>query len=189
MILIDNGHGYNTAGKRSPIWADGTQLLEWQFNRKVARELSAQLFDRNIPNCLVVPEDYDIPLNHRIERINMLCKKYDDCRLISIHANAGGGTGWEIFTSKGETQSDAWATQFIHHADRLLPFPVRKDYTDGDPDKEASFYLLKHSHCPAVLTENLFMDREEDCRYLMSEEGVRKVVEVHLGGVGEIRLL
>ena len=31
-ILIDNGHGRATAGKRSPVWPDGKQLFEYEFN-------------------------------------------------------------------------------------------------------------------------------------------------------------
>lgn len=27
-ILLDNGHGEDTKGKRSPVWKDGSQLLE-----------------------------------------------------------------------------------------------------------------------------------------------------------------
>ena len=40
-ILLDNGHGYDTPGKRSPIWPDGSQLFEWEFNRvdKIASKL------------------------------------------------------------------------------------------------------------------------------------------------------
>ena len=33
---------------------------------------------------------------------------------------------------------------------------IRKDNSDGDPDKEYNFYILKHTQCPAVLTENFF---------------------------------
>lgn len=32
-ILIDNGHGKETPGKRSPVWPDGSQLYEYEFNR------------------------------------------------------------------------------------------------------------------------------------------------------------
>ena len=31
-VIIDNGHGIDTKGKRSPKWADGSQLFEWEFN-------------------------------------------------------------------------------------------------------------------------------------------------------------
>ena len=33
---------------------------------------------------------------------------------------------------------------------------LRTDYADNDPDKESNFYVLKHTNCPAVLTENFF---------------------------------
>ena len=33
LIIIDEGHGRDTPGKRSPLWSDGTQLYEWEFNR------------------------------------------------------------------------------------------------------------------------------------------------------------
>lgn len=36
-IVIDNGHGRETAGKRSP---DG-RLLEWSYNREIARRVVA----------------------------------------------------------------------------------------------------------------------------------------------------
>jgi len=33
---------------------------------------------------------------------------------------------------------------------------LRTDFSDGDADKEAHLYVLKHTECPAVLTENFF---------------------------------
>jgi N-acetylmuramoyl-L-alanine amidase len=33
---------------------------------------------------------------------------------------------------------------------------IRKDMSDGDPDKEANLYVIKNTKCPAVLTENFF---------------------------------
>ena len=38
-ILLDNGHGYDTPGKRSPIWPDGSQLFEWEFNRDIVSRI------------------------------------------------------------------------------------------------------------------------------------------------------
>ena len=40
-ILIDNGHGENTPGKRSPKWADGSQLFEWKYTREIARRVES----------------------------------------------------------------------------------------------------------------------------------------------------
>ena len=57
-ILIDNGHGQETAGKRSP---DG-RLLEWSYNREIARRIVAALQSEHFYASLLVPEDEDIPL-------------------------------------------------------------------------------------------------------------------------------
>lgn len=42
---------------------------------------------------------------------------------------------------------------------------------------------LKHTHCPAVLTENLFMDTERDCRFIMSDQGRDAIAKLHLEGI------
>ena len=60
---------------------------------------------------------------------------------------------------------------------------LRTDYTDADPDQEADFYLLRHTRCPAVLTENLFMDNPSDCAFLLSPEGQQALVDLHVDGI------
>ena len=55
--------------------------------------------------------------------------------------------------------------------------------TDGDPDKEESFYILKHTVCPAVLTENLFQDNKEDVAFLLSPEGKKVIADIHVKGI------
>ena len=54
---------------------------------------------------------------------------------------------------------------------------------DADSDQEADFYLLRHTSCPAVLTENLFMDNPEDCDFLLSKEGQQSLVDLHIDGI------
>ena len=61
-ILIDNGHGLNTPGKRSP---DG-KFLEAIYNREIARRVVADLRDRGYDAELLVPEEEDIPLKERV---------------------------------------------------------------------------------------------------------------------------
>ena len=60
---------------------------------------------------------------------------------------------------------------------------IRKDYTDGDPDIEKNFYILRHTRCPAVLTENLFMDNRDDVAFLESAEGSQAIVNLHVEGI------
>ena len=69
-------------------------------------------------------------------------------------------------------------------AEKYLPgMNIRKDITDGDPDKESGFYILKHTKCPAVLTENLFQDNRTDVDFLLSEAGKRAIVDLHVNGI------
>ena len=92
--------------------------------------------------------------------------------------------GWEAWTSVGQTKADKLATCLYESAERYLPgMKMRKDMTDGDPDKESGFYILKHTKCPAVLTENLFQDNREDVDFLLSDEGKRTIVDLHVQGI------
>lgn len=190
-ILIDNGHSRQTPGKRSPLFDDGvTRFYEWEWNRKIARELHKRLCEEGICNVLLVPEDdYDVPLTERANRANKYGK---DNLFISIHINAFGdgktwnsARGWSVWTTKGETRSDKIATVFWNTAREELPMDVslRKDMSDGDPDWEANFTVLAKTKCPAILTENLFMTNKDDVRFLMSKEGFDAIVNLHLKAI------
>ena len=188
-ILIDNGHGIDTKGKRSP---DG-RLLEYAQNRLLAGRIVTALQARGLDASLLVPEETDIPLPERCRRVNEWCRQLgkDNVILISIHCNAAGhgdrwlsARGWCAYTTPGPTGADALATALYTAAQAHLPgMRLRTDYTDGDPDQEAAFYLLRHTSCPAVLTENLFMDNHEDCDFLLSKEGQQSLVDLHIDGI------
>lgn len=186
-ILIDNGHGNNTPGKRSPIWSDGSQLFEHEFNRDITLRLVEKLKTLKIPFEVIVPEVHDVSLTERCKRINSIAKK-EACLLVSIHANAGGGKGWEAWTSPGITKSDKYAESFYNKAKELLPsrFPIRKCLMNGYKNKEALFKILTGTTCPAVLTENMFMDTESDCNYIMSDSGRETIAELHLQAILEV---
>jgi N-acetylmuramoyl-L-alanine amidase len=142
---------------------------------------------------LVTPEDKDISLSERIRRINTICNKEGagNVLLISVHSNAvGNGTqwmnayGWEAYTTRGETKSDVLAEYLYKRADtNIKGRKIREDWTDGDRDKEADFYIIKKAKCPAVLTENFFYDNKDDLLYLTSDEGVHGVVRLHVEGI------
>lgn len=188
-ILIDAGHGINTPGKRSP---DG-KLLEWEKNREIARYVLEHLALRDINARLLVHEDEDISLQERCRRANeeSLIYGISNTVLLSIHCNASGNgsqwmtaTGWCAYTSKGETEADKFATCLYRAAERHLPgHKIRKDYSDGDPDFESQFYILRHTYAPAVLTENLFYDAFSDYQFLLSERGMRAIVGLHVDGI------
>ena len=186
FIIIDAGHGNNSPGKRSPIWKDGKQLFEWEFNRDIATRIAHKLGAAGVRNRLLVTEKEDIQLSERCRRVNNICRIHgkDNCILISIHANAGGGTGFEVFTSPGNTKADEYATIMLDTLKYSFPKEkIRTDYSDGDADKEARFYMLQKSQCPAILTENLFMDNEKDCRKLMDDNFREQIADAHVRAI------
>lgn len=177
-ILIDNGHGVETPGKRSPMWPDGSQLFEWEFNRDIAKRVESLCYEAGIDCHRIVQEEMDISLKERARRADILYGRYKgDCVLLSIHANAGGGTGFEAYTTKGETRADKYATIVCREFEKEFggEYKMRFDESDGDPDKEADFYILRNTKAPAVLLECFFMDNEKDCYLLMSEEGRERI--------------
>lgn len=187
MILLDPGHGYNTPGKRSPVWEDGSQLFEWEFNRDVCHRIQKRLVALKIPSKIIVNEAIDIPLAIRVRRANDIFKQYPDSFLISVHGNAvnfGDGEGWEVWTSPGETESDKIATFFYTEALAFLDgYKIRSDYSDGDPDKESKFYILAKTKCPAILTENLFYTDPEECRFMLSDFGRELIAKLHVSAI------
>ena len=126
LILLDNGHGKETPGKRSP---DLTQfkptLYEWEYTRKVAREVHLNLQASGIKSLLLVMEDTDVPLSVRCSRANKLANTHGIERtyLVSIHLNAHSKPeprGWEVHTYLGQSESDKIATVMWEEAKRQL---------------------------------------------------------------------
>ena len=74
-ILIDNGHGLNTPGKRSP---DG-KFLEAAHNREIAKSIVSELKNKGYDTELLVPEKEDTSLKERVRRINAACSATPSC--------------------------------------------------------------------------------------------------------------
>ena len=53
-------------------------------------------------------------------------------------------------------------------------------------DKEAQFYVLRKTRCPAILIENFFMTNYRECKLLMNEEFQNRIVDCHFKSILEI---
>ena len=183
-ILIDNGHGSNTAGKHSP----DKRLMEWKYTREIATALLARLKDAGFDAERIVTEDTDICLQERVRRVNAVCKKYGagNVVLVSIHNNAAGGGGGKWKTATGwsgwvYTKASARSRMLA----QLLYVEAEKRGLKGNrcvPKEKywtANFYILKYTACPAVLTENLFQDNRQEVDFLLSPEGREQIISLH----------
>ena len=186
-ILIDNGHGANTPGKRSP---DRT-FFEWKFNREIAIPLVEELRKRGYDAERIVPEEtHEVTLVERVRRVNARCQKFgkENVILVSIHANAAGNGGWydargfSVFVCKNSSERSKRLAQSLYAAAYARDLkgnrsvPLNHYWT-------ADFYIIKNTLCPAVLTENLFYDNKEDLAILKSDEGKKMIVDLHVEGI------
>ena len=196
IVLIDNGHGKNTAGKCSPKikgvmdinpeFIEDDSFKEWKFTRVIAKQIVDKLNAMGHEAKLLVTETTDISLSERVRRVNSYCSKYGagNVVLVSVHANALGnatkwmtGKGWEAYTTIGKTNSDKLNAFLYDRARKNFEGRKIRDV------KEANFYIIKNSKCPAVLTENFFYDNKEDLEYTASDEGVHAIVRTHVEAI------
>lgn len=186
-ILIDNGHGANTPGKRSP---DRT-FFEWKFNREIAIPLVAELKRLGYDAERIVTEDYqDVTLVERVRRVNAWCKKLgkDNVILVSIHANAAGNGGWynargfSVFVCEKCSERSKRLAQTLYAAAYARDLKGNRSIP-ANHYWTANFYIIKNTLCPAVLTENLFYDNKEDLAILKSDEGKKLIIDLHVEGI------
>jgi N-acetylmuramoyl-L-alanine amidase len=139
----------------------------------------------------IVPEVDDVGLTPRAKRANEIISKYgtDNCIFISIHNNAAGigdkwynASGWEAWTTEGKDDSDRLA-ECLSEACVEVGIKLRSDKSDGDNDYESNFTVIQKTNCPAVLTENMFMDSKKDVEFLTSQEGIDKLINLHIIGI------
>ncbi|MFV0323039.1 MAG: N-acetylmuramoyl-L-alanine amidase [Bacteroides xylanisolvens] len=182
-VLIDNGHGENTPGKRSP---DG-RLREWAYSREIADMVVAGLRKLGIDAERIVKEDTDVPLSERCRRANKETGK--KVILISIHCNAAGNggswlnaRGWSVFVSNNASANSKKLATCLCEVAESLKLQVRRP-APKQPYWEQNLAICRDSNCPAVLTENFFQDNKEDVEYLLSPAGKQAVVQIHVDGI------
>ena len=189
VVIIDNGHGKNTPGKCAP----DKSLFEWQWTREIAAMLCMRLYGiSTIQTVILVPEEHDISLKERVRRVNTIVHDAKiagkEVLLISIHINAAGhgtwktASGWSVWVANNASEKSKLFAQIAYsealslhlNGNRVVP---KEQYWSSN------FYILKNTLCPAVLTENMFMDNQEDVQFLNSEKGKEMIVKLHYNAI------
>lgn len=174
-IVIDPGHGgldskgaYTTAPYKMHVFEDGEVAYEGVLNRGIADKLVKELEDSfNIIETNFKKDGSDMPLFKRVNIANRASINKSETLFVSIHCNAfnGEASGFEIFTSPGDTLSDVAAEAIANAVEPLYlaeNIKLRYDLSDGDKDKEAKFRVLTKTSCPAVLIECGFFDNRAE---------------------------
>jgi N-acetylmuramoyl-L-alanine amidase len=183
LWLFDAGHGgllngkYTTAPAKmhtfhpAPV-GPGFVIYEGVVNREITDRIARKLDQLDIDYQYIHDPVEDTGLSVRVIRADAAYHKDSRAVFVSIHSNAGGGSGIEVFTSPGQTKSDKIANIFCSAYERhFKETKLRCDKTDGDADKEADFYVLRKTDCPAILVENFFFDNRMEAEFLVSVAG------------------
>lgn len=186
LILLDNGHGHNTPGKQSPC---GT-FREYQFTRLLSAEIHNRLLSLGIENRLITPETNDISLHTRVQRVNAICRQHpsQSVLLISLHCNAAScgqwssARGWSVYVGKNASSRSRQAAAIIASQARLKGLHVLQPHPTT-PYWTQSLAMLRDTICPAILTENLFMDNRDDLELLKAPDTLRLLTQIHVNAI------
>lgn len=177
-IIIDNGHGNNTPGKCSP----DKRLLEYRWNREIADGIIKGLSAIGLKAVKLVPEENDISLSTRVNRANKIYSETNKkAILVSIHVNAAGNggwhnaTGWSVYISPNASLKSKKLAQSLYECAYLAGLKGNRS-VPNEKYWVSNLYICKNTNCPAVLTENLFMDNKSDLEYLLSNEGKETII-------------
>jgi N-acetylmuramoyl-L-alanine amidase len=167
LIALDDGHGPNTEGKRTPVFPEGGFMNENEFNSRVVEILDEELQRCGFKTILTSPGDDDTPLNKRVSIAN----KNNANLFLSVHANAlkgewGDWGGIETYAYLKDERSKKWAN-VIHN------WLLKGTELDDRGVKDGSWlYVVRKTKkdLPAILVECGFMDNLKEARLLQSEE-------------------
>lgn len=186
-ILIDNGHGIATPGKRSP---DG-RLREYRWARECADLLTEALIAKGYSAERIVTEESDVPLSVRCRRVNAVCRQLgaSNVILVSIHNNAAGADGkWH--SARGfSAHVGLNASKSSKRLASCLWTAMIEKGLQGNRSVPKERYIAQNlaicrdTLCPAVLTENLFQDNREDVEYLLSPSGIDTIANTLAEGI------
>lgn len=178
IVFLDGGHGGHDPGALGP-----TGLRESDMAQDVCIRAQKKLRERGVDARLTRMDDTYMTLASRPAMANQAGAD----AFVSYHLNSAespSAEGWEIFTTKGQNNSDKLADSLAHV--QLVTFPdtkQRRDMRDGDPDKEANYAVIRLANCPAVLVEGDFIHTAKGEKLIGSENWRDLQAEVLAHGI------
>jgi N-acetylmuramoyl-L-alanine amidase len=201
VVVLGTPHRQREPGKMSP----DKELRECVYGREIAADLKPMLEAYGL-TCFIDYEPLDLPkdmqtpdvtrerqreLELRVSIVNNICRQHSDkeCIYVTIHNDASGSDGkWHDpngWSARVGTKASAKSKRLAEClADAAASNGLRVRQPTGKqrywPQK---LYVLNNTSCPAVLTENLFMDNVDDKSLLVSNAGRHIIARVHLEGI------
>ncbi len=149
IIVLDPGHGGSDPG------AVRYGLQEKDLNLDIAGRTREALRPYAVDVYMTRDTDIDLELAPRADLANRLGADY----FLSIHINAGGGTGFESYVHINASAGSLALRDVIHR--KVGGFYSTSGFRDRG-QKSADFAVLRLTRMPSLLLENLFIDMAGD---------------------------
>jgi N-acetylmuramoyl-L-alanine amidase len=174
-IFLDKGHGGSDPG------AVANGLQEKTLTHQIVEYAVDHLFENYTGFELRVSRagDQTLTLSQRAKMAN----DWGADVFVSVHINAGKGTGFESYVYNGGVSSQTVALQNVLHGEILATMRQFGNITDRGK-KRANYAVLRETKMPAVLTEILFID-SNDAKLLKNEAFLKAVGEAHARGIAK----
>lgn len=174
-IFIDPGHGGTDSG------ATGNGLQEKDVTLEIAKRVKKYLHEHFTGHEIKMSRDMDktVSLTARTNAANT----WGATLFLSIHVNAGGGTGFEDYIYK--ELADSSSTEKFRN---ILHTEIMKEVNPWHDrgKKKADFAVLRETKMKAILTENGFIDTKKDADKLKSSTFLNKLAKGHAEGIAKI---
>ena len=167
ILVLDAGHATVTSGKQTMNGSRGV-VKEWTMNSNVCNKIANILkdYDVTIYRTDDTSGKTDVSLSERVKR----CNKYKPDLFVSIHHNAGGGTGTEVYWHTYGTAEDKKVAGIV------APKLASKTGMRNRGVKQAQFAVLG-CNATAILVEGGFMDTVSDYEIITSDKGQQQYAE------------
>ena len=170
-IGIDLGHGANPYDRGANGFIAEEEIINYVGGLVInkLRTLGHEVIECRPNSCSNVGDS----LSQRVQRAN----NNNVDLFVSIHANAGGGQGTEVFTYGARQLSQA-----VNVLNNIVALGFRNR---GIKDSKNVAYVVNHTNAPAMLIEVCFVDTQSDVNKYRSI-GAEKIADAIVKGlVGE----
>lgn len=171
-VFISAGHGGSDPG------AVANGVKEKDLNLSIALACRDELKRHGVEVRMSRTKDQNDPLSEEIRE----CNAYGPDLAVSIHNNAGGGDGAEVFHhhggGKGKTLAENILSEIVKVGQNSRGAKARKNSQGKD-----YYGFIRETSAPAVIVECAFVDNASDLKILASESDRQKVGRAIAKGV------
>lgn len=157
-VFISAGHGGSDPG------AVANNTKEKDLNLSIALACRDELVRHGVSVKMSRTKDEDDPLSEEIKE----CNAYSPDLAVSVHNNAGGGDGAEVFYhyggGKSKTLAEAILAEIVKVGQNSRGAKVRKNSSGKD-----YYGFIRETSAPSVIVECAFVDNASDIKILATE--------------------